>query len=162
MSVWFAPPDLEALNRRGAGTLVEHLGICVVAVGEDSLSATMPVDGRTLQPYGILHGGASLALAETVGSMAGNLCVDPARRYVVGIEINANHLRTVRDGEVRATARPLHLGRRTQVWEIRIVDEAARLVCAARLTLGVLDRAVRDRADGRSPARGRAARFRRG
>lgn len=148
MSVWFAPPDLEALNRRGAGTLVEHLGICVVAVGEDSLSATMPVDGRTLQPYGILHGGASLALAETVGSMAGNLCVDPARRYVVGIEINANHVRTVRDGEVRATARPLHLGRRTQVWEIRIVDEAARLVCAARLTLGVLDRAVRDRADG--------------
>lgn len=141
MSIWRLEPDLEALNRRGEGTLVSRLGIRYVAVGADSLTAAMPVDERTRQPYGILHGGATLALAETVGSVAGNLCVDPERSICVGLEINANHIRPVRSGEVRATARPLHLGARTQVWEIRIADEHARLVSAARLTLAVVERA---------------------
>lgn len=140
MSIWCLPPDLAALNRHGKHTLVSRLGIRYVAASPDSLTAAMPVDERTRQPYGILHGGATLALAETVGSVAGNLCVDPKRFVCVGLEINANHIRPVRSGEVRAIARPLHLGARTQVWEIRVQDERGRLISAARLTLAVVAR----------------------
>ena len=135
-------PDVtvEQLNALSKGTLMEPLGIVMTEIGPDYLRATMPVDARTHQPYGLLHGGASVALAETLGSSAGGLCVGPDQG-VVGIEINANHLRGVRSGTVTGTARPLHVGRSTQVWEIRIEDERGRLVCISRLTLAVIDRA---------------------
>lgn len=131
--------SLEALNAMSPGTAMAPLGIVFTEVGPDYLRATMPVDARTRQPYGLLHGGASVLLAETLGSSAGMLCVDEDS-LVVGIEINANHLRGVRDGLVTGTARPLHLGRSTQVWEIRIEDDAGRLVCVSRLTLAVVAR----------------------
>ena len=129
----------EALNALSRGTAMEPLGIVFTEIGPDYLRGTMPVDARTRQPYGLLHGGASVLLAETLGSTAGGLCVDEGQG-VVGIEINANHLRGVREGRVTATARPLHVGRQTQVWEIRIEDERARLVCVSRLTLAVIAR----------------------
>ncbi|MFZ7095049.1 hotdog fold thioesterase [Luteimonas dalianensis] len=116
---------------------MEPLGIVFTEIGHDFLRATMPVDARTHQPYGLLHGGASVLLAETLGSTAGMLCVDEGRACV-GIEINANHLRGVRSGTVTGTARPLHVGRSTQVWEIRIEDAAGHLVCVSRLTLAVV------------------------
>ena len=131
--------SLEALNAMSRGTAMEPLDIVFTELGDDFLRATMPVDTRTRQPYGLLHGGASALLAETVGSSAGMLCVGEDEG-VVGIEINANHLRGVREGRVTATARPLHLGRQTQVWDIRIEDERARLVCVSRLTLAVIAR----------------------
>ncbi|RPE80056.1 hotdog fold thioesterase [Vulcaniibacterium tengchongense] len=128
--------DLNALSR---GTAMEPLGIVFTELGPDYLRATMPVDARTRQPYGLLHGGASVLLAETLGSSAGGLCVGEGQG-VVGIEINANHLRGVREGVVTGTARPLHVGRSTQVWEIRIEDERGRPVCVSRLTLAVVAR----------------------
>ena len=130
---------LEQLNALSQGTLMEPLGIAITEIGEDFLRGTMPVDARTHQPYGLLHGGASVALAETLGSSAGGLCVG-TDQGVVGIEINANHLRGVSSGTVTGTARPVHVGRSTQVWEIRIEDERSRLVCISRLTLAVFDR----------------------
>jgi len=131
-------PDLAALNARNAGNAVGHLGIVLTEQGEDFLRGTMPVDQRTLQPYGLLHGGASVLLAETLGSMAANLCLeDPAQGQAVGLEINANHMRAVTAGVVTGTARPLHVGRSTQVWDIRIEDEQGRLVCVSRLTLAM-------------------------
>lgn len=136
--IFRAPVDLDALNRLSQGTLIEHLGIVFTAAGEDWLRATMPVEPRTRQPYGLLHGGASVVLAETLGSSAGNLCLDTRRQMAVGLEINANHLRAVREGMVTGTARALHVGRTTQVWEIRIEDERARPVCVSRLTLAVV------------------------
>jgi uncharacterized protein (TIGR00369 family) len=132
-------PDLASLNARSAGSAVAHLGIVFTELGEDFLRGTMPVDERTRQPYGLLHGGSSVLLAETLGSMAANLCVeDPATQQAVGLEINANHLRAAKSGIVTGTARPLHLGRSTQVWEIRIEDESGRLVCISRLTMSVV------------------------
>ena len=131
-------PDLAALNARNKANAVGNLGIEFIEQGEDFLRGTMPVDHRTLQPYGLLHGGASVLLAETLGSAAANMCVDdPATRQAVGIEINANHLRAVTEGVVTGTARPLHVGRGTQVWEIRIEDERGRAVCVSRLTLAM-------------------------
>ncbi len=136
--VFRAPVSLDELNGLSRSTLIEHLGIVFTAAGEDWLQATMPVDARTLQPYGLLHGGASVVLAETLGSSAGNLCLDTGVQMAVGLEINANHLRAVRQGVVTGTARALHVGRSTQVWEIRIEDERARAVCVSRLTLAVV------------------------
>lgn len=136
--VFRSPVSLEALNRLSQGTLIEHLGIVFTAVGEDWLQATMPVDARTRQPYGLLHGGASVVLAETLGSSAGNLCVDTAQQMCVGLEINANHMRAARSGQVTGTARALHVGRTTQVWEIRIENDAGKPVCVSRLTLAVV------------------------
>lgn len=129
--------DLAALNALSRGTAIEALGIQFVDIGDDHLVATMPVDHRTLQPYGLLHGGASVVLAETLGSSAGNMCVAEGEACV-GLEINANHVRAVRDGSVTGTARPLHIGRSTQVWDIRIEDGRGRLVCTSRLTLAVV------------------------
>ena len=129
-----ATAELDALS---AGTAIERLGIVFTELGDDFLRATMPVDARTVQPYGLLHGGASVLLAETLGSSAGNLSVPEGQR-VVGIEINANHLAAVTGGLVTGTARPLHVGRRTQVWEIRIEDAQGRLACVSRLTLAVV------------------------
>lgn len=133
-----APVSLDELNRLSRGTLIQHLGIVFTAAGDDWLQATMPVDERTRQPYGLLHGGASVVLAETLGSSAGNLCVDTASQVCVGLEINANHLRAARSGVVTGTARALHVGRTTQVWEIRIDNEAGKPVCVSRLTLAVV------------------------
>lgn len=131
-------PSLEEVNRNSAGTALAALGIVITEQGEDFLRGTMPVDERTLQPYGLLHGGASVLLAETLASLAANLCVeDPLRQQAVGLEINANHLRAVTSGTVTGTARPLHVGRSTQVWEIRIADEQDRAVCVSRLTLAM-------------------------
>ena len=130
---------LDTLNAWSEGTLMRPLGILFTQIGPDYLRGTMPVDARTRQPYGLLHGGASVALAETLGSTAGMMCVAEGEG-VVGIEINANHLRGVREGIVTGTARPLHVGRSTQVWEIRIEDEAGQPVCVSRLTLAVIRR----------------------
>lgn len=130
---------LEELNGLSRDTAIEALGIVFTEVGPDFLRATMPVDTRTRQPYGLLHGGASVVLAETLGSSAGMLCVE-AGQAVVGLEINANHLRAARDGHVIGTARPVHIGRSTQVWDIRIETPAGKLVCMSRLTLAVIAR----------------------
>ncbi len=134
-----AGATLDELNALARNTALEALGIAFTELGPDYLRGTMPVDARTLQPYGLLHGGASVLLAETLGSSAGGLCA-PEGCGVVGIEINANHLRGVRSGTVTGTARALHVGRSTQVWEIRIEDEAGRLACVSRLTLAVVPR----------------------
>lgn len=133
---------LAELNALSQDTAIAPLGIVFTELGPDYLRATMPVDARTRQPYGLLHGGASVLLAETLGSSAGNLCVDEDA-LCVGIEINANHLAAVRDGTVTGTARVLHLGRSTQVWEIRIEDAQGRLACISRLTLAVVQRRQR-------------------
>ncbi|MBF6023145.1 hotdog fold thioesterase [Lysobacter niastensis] len=135
----FRPTTLDAVNAMAKGTAMEALGIAFTEIGPDYLRATMPVDARTRQPYGLLHGGASVLLAETLGSMSGMLCIREDE-ICVGIEINANHLRGAREGIVTGTARPLHVGGRTQVWEIRIEDERGRMVCISRLTLAVMPR----------------------
>jgi 1,4-dihydroxy-2-naphthoyl-CoA hydrolase len=139
-AIWHHRPTLAELQAMSRATAVEQLGIEFTEVGDDFLAARMPVDSRTIQPYGLLHGGASVLLAETVGSSAAHCCVDDSAVLTVGIEINANHVRSVRKGWVQATARPLHLGRTTQLWEIRIVDDDARLVCISRFTIGVVPR----------------------
>ena len=138
MGIWYAPFALEDLNRTKVVGLAAQLGMQFTAFGDDWLAATMPVDERTRQPLGLLHGGASLALAETVGSAAGSLCIDRARFSCRGQEINGNHVRAIRAGLVTATTRPHHLGARSQVWQIEIRDPAARLVCIARLTMAVV------------------------
>lgn len=130
---------VDRIQATGKGTMAEVLGIEVLAVEERSVVARMPVDHRTHQPMGILHGGASVALAETVGSVSANGTLGPDR-YAVGLEINANHLRPVRSGWVIARSLPLHLGRTTQVWEIRITDEQEKLVCVSRLTVAIMSR----------------------
>lgn len=129
---------VDDLNRLSRNTAMEPLGIVFTEIGPDYVRGTMPVDARTHQPYGLLHGGASVLLAETLGSSAGNLCVDTGKQVCVGLEINANHVRAVRSGTVTGTARALHVGRSTQLWEIRIEDEQGRLVCISRLTLAVV------------------------
>jgi 1,4-dihydroxy-2-naphthoyl-CoA hydrolase len=138
MPIWKQDPDLTRLNDWSANTLMEALGIRMTAIGDDWLQGTMPVDRRTHQPYGLLHGGASVALAETLGSSAAMLTLDPSKERAVGLDINANHVRGVLSGTVTGTARPLHIGRSTQVWEIRIEDEAGKLVCISRLTMAVV------------------------
>lgn len=139
-SIWFKAHSLEELNALNEGTLAAQLGMEMTEIGRDFVSGRMPVDHRTAQPYGLLHGGASIALAETLGSLAAAMTVDSASTLVVGQEINANHIRAVREGHVTGTARPVHLGGRSQVWSIEVVDPAGRLVCISRLTLAVLDR----------------------
>ena len=127
-----------ALNEGSRGTLVEHLGIEILEVGSDLIRGRMPVDPRTHQPFGLLHGGASVALAETLGSMGASLYIDPEHAMAVGLEINANHLRAVTSGWVTGTARPIHIGRSTQVWDIRVEDERGRQTCISRLTMAIV------------------------
>jgi 1,4-dihydroxy-2-naphthoyl-CoA hydrolase len=134
--IWLVPISIEEIHLRNQNTLSDHLGIEFTEIGNDSLSAQMPVDARTLQSMGILHGGASCALAETVGSVAANYCVD-SNRYCVGLDININHIRAAKQGMVIAIARPFHLGRGTQVWEIRLENEG-KLIAIARLTMSIL------------------------
>lgn len=130
----------EALNAFSKGTLAEVLGITFTIVGEDFLEATMPVDQRTHQPYGLLHGGASVALAETLGSVAASLCVDEQKYFCVGLDINANHIRGVKSGLVTGITNPVHVGRKTQVWEIKIYNGEKEIVCISRITMAVLER----------------------
>lgn len=141
MSIWKMPISHDVLTDRSKNTLVEHLDIQFTEIGEDYLEATMPVDERTVQPLGLLNGGASLALAESVASTAANFCVDQATAYCVGIEINGNHLYSAKSGRVTGRATPVHLGRRTQVWEIKISNENGKLCCLSRMTLAVIERA---------------------
>lgn len=141
MRIWFNK-DLspEQLNEFGKGTMSEHLSIVWKEAGDDFLVATMPVDHRTTQPYGLLHGGASCVLAETIGSVGSAMVIDPAMYQCVGIEINANHIRSVKEGLVTGTARPVHLGKNTHVWDIRITDKEDKLICISRLTVAVIKR----------------------
>jgi 1,4-dihydroxy-2-naphthoyl-CoA hydrolase len=139
MSIWFEPGLTAAqLQPLGDNTMGQHLGMEFMEVGEDFLKGRMPVDHRTRQPYGLLHGGASVALAETLGSVASAFVVDRSQYNAVGLEINANHLRGVREGFVTGIARPLHLGKTTHVWDIRIYDEKDKLVCVSRLTVAII------------------------
>ncbi len=132
----------ESLNKMSNRTMVSHLGIEFTEVGTDYLKATMPVDDRTKTPMGLLHGGASVALAETLGSVASTLLIDHQTQAVVGLEINANHVKSAREGLVTGTARAVHVGRRTHIWDIRIVNEEDRLVCISRLTTTIIDRRI--------------------
>lgn len=129
---------VDMLNKFSGNTMVDHLGIEFIDVGPEFVQARMPVDHRTVQPLGLLHGGASVALAETLGSVAASVSVDPDRFICVGLEINANHLRSVRSGWVSGTAKPIHIGRSTHVWQVDIVDEDQKLVCTSRITMAVL------------------------
>ncbi len=139
--IWFKKDlTVEDIQPLGKNTMGEHLGMLFTEVGADYLKATMPVDHRTKQPYGLLHGGASVALAETLGSVGAALVVDHNQQICVGQEINANHLRSVRNGLVTGVAKPIHIGASSQVWEIKIYDEREKLVCISRLTVAVLKR----------------------
>lgn len=141
MPIWFKKDLLlEHFSELGKGTMGEYLGIEWTELGDNFLKAKMPVDHRTRQPYGLLHGGASCALAETIGSVASAMVVDHAKFYCVGLEINANHIRSAREGFVTGVASPLHLGNSTHVWDIKIYDEKEKLVCVSRLTVAVIAR----------------------
>ncbi len=137
--IWFSLDiSLDQLNEMGKGNMAELLGMEFTEIGPDCLRAMMPVDHRTKQPYGLLHGGASAALAETVGSVASALIIDPEKQICVGLEINANHVRGIKEGYVHALVKPLHIGGSTHVWDIRITDDQHKLVCVSRLTVAVL------------------------
>ncbi|RAJ02243.1 1,4-dihydroxy-2-naphthoyl-CoA hydrolase [Chitinophaga skermanii] len=137
--IWYSKDiSIDQLNEYGANTMGEHIGIEFTEIGADYLRAMMPVDKRTKQPYGLLHGGASAALAETIGSVASALIINPEKQICVGLEINANHIRGVKEGYVHAIAKPLHIGGTTHVWDIRITDDEHKLVCVSRLTVAIL------------------------
>lgn len=138
MSLWRQTPNIEHLNATQRGTIGELLDIRFESYDDDSISASMAVDSRTHQPYGLLHGGASVVLAETLGSMASYLCIDTERFYCVGLEVNANHLRGLRSGRVSAVARPIHLGRTTHVWDIRLSGDDGKPSCISRLTMAIV------------------------
>jgi 1,4-dihydroxy-2-naphthoyl-CoA hydrolase len=140
VSIWYKEISLKALNRLGKNTLIELLDIRFTEIGDDYLTATMPVDNRTKQPAGILHGGANLVLAETLASTAANAVIDWEQFYCVGLEINANHIRSVKEGIVRGQTSPIHLGRSTQIWQINIFNEAGKITCSSRMTASVLSR----------------------
>ena len=140
MILWKTQTTLDQLRERSKNTLVEHLGIEYLEIGDDYLKAKMPVDHRTKQPAGILHGGASVALAETLGSIAAGLCVDREKKTIVGLEINANHIRPVNNGWVIGVTKPIHVGNTTQIWEIKIYNEQDKLVSVSRLTVANIDK----------------------
>ena len=137
MPIWKKPATLAIINAANHNTAAEHLGIEITELGDDFVRGRVPVDHRTVQPFGLLHGGVSVALAETLGSTGANYAL-PAGQYAVGLDINANHLRSATSGWVTGTARPVHIGRSTQVWQIDIADEAGALVCVSRITMAVL------------------------
>ena len=138
MSLWRTQPDIEQLNAQQKNTICELLDIRFESFDEESLTASMVVDHRTHQPYGLLHGGASVVLAESVGSVAAYLCIDTSKFYCVGLEVNANHLRGVRSGRVTAVAKAIHIGRTTQVWDIRLTNDDGKSSCVSRLTMAVV------------------------
>ncbi len=137
-NIWFATPDIADMNRQMENTACSNLGIVITEVGDDYVAGTMPADERTFQPVGLVHGGANVLFAETLGSMAANLCLDNSKEYAVGQEINANHLRGVRSGELTGIAKLVHKGRSSQVWEIRINNAEGKLSCISRLTMAVI------------------------
>lgn len=139
--IWKITPDLDAMNDFSKNTMVTHCGMKFTEVGDDYLKMTMPVDKRTVQPYGILHGGANVALAETIGSVAAVYCTDPSKERAVGLSINANHLKAVREGLVTAVAKPVRIGKTTQVWEIKIYDDKENLSCISRITMAIVPKA---------------------
>lgn len=139
MRIFKEGTTLESLNKWSKDTLAGHLGMEFTAIGEDFLEARMPVDTRTRQPLGLLHGGASVSLAETLGSVAATLCVDESK-FCVGLEINANHIKGIREGFVTGRTRPVHVGKQTQVWEIRITNDLNELICISRITMAVLEK----------------------
>jgi 1,4-dihydroxy-2-naphthoyl-CoA hydrolase len=138
--IFLSQPSLDQLNFTSKETMVDHLCIEFTGIGRDYLEATMPVDTRTKQPMGLLHGGANVVLAETLGSVASSLTVDLTKFSCVGLEINANHLKSVREGTVKGIARPVHIGRTTQIWEIKIFNEAYQLCCISRMTVAILEK----------------------
>ena len=138
MSMWTTLPDLAYLNAMRKNSICEVLDITFDAFDDNSITASMVVDHRTHQPYGLLHGGASVVLAESVGSMAAYLCIDASKFYCVGLEVNANHLRGVRSGRVTAVAKAIHIGRTTQVWDIRLSSDEGKASCVSRLTMAVV------------------------
>mgnify|MGYP000576393241 CR=1 FL=1 len=140
MSIFNPGVTLESLNKLSANTMVSHLGIEFTSIGNDFIEAKMPVDIRTLQPLGLLHGGASVTLAETLGSVAATCCIDRDTQYCVGLDINANHIKSAKSGYVFGTTKPIHIGKRTHVWEIRIVNEQRELICISRITMAVIDK----------------------
>jgi len=143
MSLWKTQTTLDELKERSKNTMIEHLGIEFLEIGDDYLKARMPVDYRTKQPVGLLHGGASVVLAETLGSVAAGLCVDRRKKSIVGLEINANHIRPVTDGWVTGVTNPIHVGNTTQIWEIKIFNEQAKLICVSRLTVANIDKVTK-------------------
>lgn len=140
--IWFKPFTVNDLNRMSENTLMARIGIEFTAIGDRHLEARMPVDKRTVQPAGILHGGASAALAETIASVGAYLTVDPNKKYCVGLELNANHLKSMREGWVYAHGKPLHMGKTTQVWRIEISNENGTLVCISRMTMIILEKNI--------------------
>ena len=140
MSIWFKTYTLDQINDRGHDTMVEYLDIKATKMTDDSLTFTMPVSPKVIQPIGIVHGGASCVLAESAGSIASHLCVDIEKQYCVGLDINANHLRQVRSGFITAIAKPLHIGRKSHVWDIRMYREDQKMSCISRLTMMVMDK----------------------
>ena len=138
MSIWNTEESLENVRKLEKGNILEHLEIEVVEIGDDFVRGKMPVDHRTHQPLGILHGGASVVLAESLGSIASNLVVDSTKQYAVGMEVNANHLRPVSKGYVHGTARAVHIGRKSHVWSIEITNDEGKMVCMSRLTMMVV------------------------
>lgn len=138
MAIWFKEVPVDQADTMRKGTMLETLDIRMTEIGDDYLKGTMPVDHRTTQPYGILHGGASVTLAESLGSVAAHLTVDPDKYFCVGQEINANHIRPATKGRVTGTASPIHIGRSSQVWSIEIVDENEKLICISRITMAVV------------------------
>lgn len=138
MTIWHGPRSVAELNAGRAGSLLDYIGIEFTEIGADFIRGIMPVDARTRQPHGLLHGGASVALAETLGSTGATLCIDTQTYLAVGQEINANHVRSARAGMVTGTARPVHLGGRTHVWTIDIINDAGKLVCTSRLTVAII------------------------
>ena len=138
MAIWTHPISVELLTNISRNTAVEHLGIEILEVGDDFLRGRVPVDPRTHQPFGLLHGGVSVVLAETLGSLAANFSCAPGHQ-AVGLDINANHVRSVRSGWVTGTAKPVHQGRTTQVWQIDLLDDAGRLICVSRITMAIIE-----------------------
>ncbi len=138
--VFLQKPSLDQINQMGKNNMPGFLGIVFTEIGDDHLTATMPVDERTKQPMGLLHGGANVVLAETVGSVAASLTIDMTKQACVGLEINANHLKGVKSGLVTGTTTPIHLGKSTQVWEIKITNEEGQLCCISRITMAILDK----------------------
>jgi 1,4-dihydroxy-2-naphthoyl-CoA hydrolase len=138
--IFISRPSLEQLNLTSQNTMVSHLGIEFTDIGPNHIEATMPVDNRTKQPMGLLHGGANVVLAETLGSVASSLTIDTKKFSCVGLEINANHLKSVKNGKVKGIAQPIHLGKSTQVWEIKIFNEENQLCCISRITMAILEK----------------------
>ncbi len=138
--IFLSQPSLDQLNLQSQNTMISLLGIEYTRIGLDYIEATMPVDHRTKQPMGLLHGGANVVLAETLGSIASSLTIDTAKYACVGVEINANHLKSVKDGKVRGVAKPIHIGKSTQVWEVKIFNIGDQLCCISRITMAILEK----------------------